>query len=340
MTKHPTARATRDCNLPPTRRARVPLLCSGVDGWKASLPGQRGRAGKWIACTIAGSKTVATNVPQRPPTGRARVPLLCSGVDGWTGSMRVGRRAERTKLAGQVASGGFVAVGVPLEQRRGTRTREVRGSAMLLILASLALSWLVGCSRAPEAVAPSPESTESSDADPIRPTPVASRKGAVKKESPGGHDRRPPAPAADELTFADLSFDLPWFEPQSQPDYRKQGPFKRDVVPATAEKRAGDHVTITGYVMPASVFKQTGNEAFVLTATTDERNLFSLPPISETVLVRMLPNTFMDFTSDTIEVEGVFNIEELRDGDGDVICIYHLRDAIVRRPRSRSATLR
>jgi hypothetical protein len=131
----------------------------------------------------------------------------------------------------------------------------------------------------------------------------------------------PPPAANDEQKTRDITFDTIKF------DMEKDDPYDRELIGPEIEALTGKNIKIRGYILPASVFKQTGITGFVLVRDNMECCFGPGAALYDCIVVQMKPGKTTDFTVRPVAVEGTFKIEELEnpvEPDGNPIAIYHL----------------
>ncbi len=129
---------------------------------------------------------------------------------------------------------------------------------------------------------------------------------------------RPAAPTLSDGVL-NISFDNIKFEME------KGAEFRREYLTKEIEALAGKRIRIRGYILPASVFKQTGNKQFILVRDNQECCFGPGAALYDCVVVKMVDGNTADYTVRPIAVEGVFSIQEMRDFVTEkVVAIYHL----------------
>ncbi len=117
---------------------------------------------------------------------------------------------------------------------------------------------------------------------------------------------RDTAKAKGELTFDDIKFDI-----------EKDGEFKRSMLTKDIEELNKRTVRIRGYMLPASVFKQSGIEEFVLVRDNMECCFGPGAALYDCIMVRMEPGKTAEFSTRPIAVRGTFEIKEFLYPDSD-----------------------
>ncbi len=149
------------------------------------------------------------------------------------------------------------------------------------------------------AQAPADSPTANPDRTP-RPRSSASRTPVEERLS------RETAKAKGDLTFDDIKFDM-----------EKGGKFSRSLLTKDIEELNKKVVRIRGYILPASVFKQSGIEEFVLVRDNMECCFGPGAALYDSIMVRMEPGKTADFTTRPVAVRGKFEIKELLYPDSD-----------------------
>ncbi len=109
------------------------------------------------------------------------------------------------------------------------------------------------------------------------------------------------AKSKGDLTFDDLKFDM-----------EKGGLFKRSMLTEEIEALHKQEIRIRGYILPASVFKQTGIEEFVLVRDNMECCFGPGAMLYDCIIIQMEKGKTADFTTRPIAVKGKFEIKEFK----------------------------
>lgn len=117
---------------------------------------------------------------------------------------------------------------------------------------------------------------------------------------------RDTAKAKGDLTFDDIKFEL-----------EKGGKFSRSLLTKDIEALDKKTVRIRGYILPASVFKQSGIDAFVLVRDNMQCCFGPGAALYDCIMVQMEPGKTADFTTRPVAVRGKFEIEEFTYPDSD-----------------------
>jgi hypothetical protein len=125
----------------------------------------------------------------------------------------------------------------------------------------------------------------------------------------------PPAAAqpVKDITFDDIKFDI-----------EKDGKFERSMLTPKIEELAGRTIRIRGYILPASMFQQTGARNFVLVRDNMECCFGPGAALYDCIVVEMTPPATANFSVRPVAVEGTFGIRELVDLEGVVRAVYRL----------------
>lgn len=117
---------------------------------------------------------------------------------------------------------------------------------------------------------------------------------------------RETARSKGELTFDDLKFDI-----------ERDGVFKRSMLTKEIEELHKKDVRIRGYILPASVFKQTGIQEFVLVRDNMECCFGPGAMIYDCIIVQMEKGQQADFTVRPVAVKGRLEIQEFKYPDSE-----------------------
>ncbi len=111
--------------------------------------------------------------------------------------------------------------------------------------------------------------------------------------------------AKGEITFDDLKFDI-----------EKGDKFKRELIPKSVESLGGRKVKLRGYILPATLFKETDIEQFVLVRDNQECCFGPGAALYDCVIIEMVPGKTTDFVTRPVTVEGKFKVQEYAYPDG------------------------
>ena len=120
------------------------------------------------------------------------------------------------------------------------------------------------------------------------------------------------AKGPENITFDDIKFDI-----------EKDGVFKRKMLTDGINKLDSKSVKIRGYILPTSVFKQSGIKQFVLVRDNMQCCFGPGAAIYDCIIVEMTGKNSTNFTTRPIAVEGKFTVSEYEVG-GRLMAIYHL----------------
>ncbi len=139
------------------------------------------------------------------------------------------------------------------------------------------------------------------------PRPAAGNRSAPK-DRPTVEERlsRDTAKAKGDLTFDDIKFDL-----------EKGGLFQREMLPKEIEELDKKTIRIRGYILPASVYKQTGIEEFVLVRDNMECCFGPGAALYDCIIVQMEPGKTAEFSTRPVAVRGKFEVKEFKYPDSE-----------------------
>jgi hypothetical protein len=115
------------------------------------------------------------------------------------------------------------------------------------------------------------------------------------------------------ITFDKIKFEM-----------EKNADFKRSLITPEIEKLNGRNIRLRGFVLPTSVFSQTGIRFFVLVRDNRECCFGPGAMLYDCVMVYMNPGKTTDFVNGVITVEGKFSIEVDNGPDGKAQAIYRI----------------
>lgn len=117
-----------------------------------------------------------------------------------------------------------------------------------------------------------------------------------------------------DLTFDDIKFDI-----------EKDGKFEREMLTKEIEELHKKTIRIRGYILPTSVFKQSGIEEFVLVRDNMECCFGPGAALYDCIIVQMEKGKTADFTTRPVAVKGKFEIKEFKYPDSeDHYAIYQM----------------
>ena len=185
---------------------------------------------------------------------------------------------------------------------RAVRVRQVISWRIAISSASLAISlvWIAGPQKllAQEETSVIPRQTRQSNAKPT----------AEDRSS------RSTAKSRGDLTFDDIKFDI-----------EKGGKFERKMLTKDIEDLHKKIIRIRGYILPASVFKQSGIEEFVLVRDNMECCFGPGAALYDCIIVQMEKGKTANFTTRPVAVRGKFEVQEfLYPGSDEHYAIYKM----------------
>lgn len=121
------------------------------------------------------------------------------------------------------------------------------------------------------------------------------------------------AKAKGEISFDDLKFDI-----------EKGGKFEDKMLTKEIKALNKQLVRLRGYILPNSVYKNSGIDQFVLVRDNMECCFGPGAAIYDCVLVTMEKGKTTDFTTKSVAVRGKFEIEEFKFPDGTLMAIYKM----------------
>jgi hypothetical protein len=174
-----------------------------------------------------------------------------------------------------------------------------------LLPAALLLGVLGIGVAAPSAAAPGQPPSRTLPADP----PKSDRQLAEERKA------REAARKRGEITFDDLKFDI-----------EKGGEFKNEMITPEIKELDKKVVKIRGFILPTSVFQQTGIQQFVLVRDNQECCFGPGAALYDCVIVQMAPGKTATFSTRVVSVKGKLEIdpETFRYPDGGHYAIYKM----------------
>lgn len=138
---------------------------------------------------------------------------------------------------------------------------------------------------------------------PLPTTPVDDRSARTAAKSKG------------DITFDDIKFDI-----------EKDGLFERKMLTEEIENLHKKTVRLRGYILPASVFQQTGIKKFVLVRDNQECCFGPGAALYDCVMIEMAEGKSANFTTRPVAVRGTFMIdsESYQYPDGGHYAIYKM----------------
>jgi hypothetical protein len=83
-------------------------------------------------------------------------------------------------------------------------------------------------------------------------------------------------------------------------------------------------IRIRGWILPASVFKQSGIEEFVLVRDNQECCFGPGAALYDCIMIKMEKGKTANYTTRPVAVKGKFEVEELKFPDGKHYAIYKM----------------
>lgn len=126
---------------------------------------------------------------------------------------------------------------------------------------------------------------------------------------------RTAAKSKGDITFDDIKFGI-----------EKDGKFERKMLTEEIEKLNKKTVRLRGYILPASVFQQTGIKKFVLVRDNQECCFGPGAALYDCVMIEMADGKSANFTTRPVAVRGTFTIdsESYKYPDGGHYAIYKM----------------
>ena len=118
-----------------------------------------------------------------------------------------------------------------------------------------------------------------------------------------------------EITFDDLKFDI-----------EKDGDFKPEMITEEVKELDKKTLTLRGFILPTSVFQQSGIKQFVLVRDNQECCFGPGAAIYDCIWVEMAPSKTTNFATRVVTVKGKFEIdtESYQYPDGGYYAIYRM----------------
>lgn len=122
------------------------------------------------------------------------------------------------------------------------------------------------------------------------------------------------AKSKGSLTFDDIKFDI-----------EKDGKFERKMLTKEIEALNKKTISIRGYILPASVYKQSGIQEFVLVRDNMECCFGPGAALYDCIIIQMSKGKTAEFTTKPVAVKGKFEIQEFKYPDSeDHYAIYKM----------------
>ncbi|MEM7478608.1 MAG: DUF3299 domain-containing protein [Planctomycetota bacterium] len=141
-----------------------------------------------------------------------------------------------------------------------------------------------------------------------KPSKTAASKSTTTQKVNGVEDRssRSTAKSKGDINFDDIKFDI-----------EKGGKFERKMLTKDIEGFHKKNITIRGYILPASVFKQSGIEEFVLVRDNMECCFGPGAALYDCIIIQMAKGKTAKFTTRPVAVKGKFEIQEFKYPDSE-----------------------
>jgi hypothetical protein len=212
-----------------------------------------------------------------------------------------------------------------------TRSLSAQSTWFHVLVASAAL--MVADCGSLFANEPPASTTEPPKADAAQAAPVDRRASDRRASERGASDRKSADPPKNErqlaeerkardgarkrgeITFDDLKFDI-----------EKGGEFKSEMITPEIEELNKKTVKLRGFILPASVFQESGIKQFVLVRDNQECCFGPGAALYDCVLVEMLPGKTASFSNRVVTVKGKLEIdsESFRYPEGGHYAIYKM----------------
>ena len=182
----------------------------------------------------------------------------------------------------------------------------------LLSAIFLALAWHVSD---PLALAQDPASPPPSTNRDRRPNPEKTDPPKSEKQLAEERKARDAARKRGEITFDDLKFDI-----------EKDGQFKKEMITKEIEELNKKTVKLRGFILPTSVFQQSGIKQFVLVRDNQECCFGPGAALYDCVIVEMEASKTATFSTRVVSVKGKLEIdpESFRYPEGGHYAIYKM----------------
>ena len=151
--------------------------------------------------------------------------------------------------------------------------------------------------------------------DPRRPAIAATVEPKTEKQLADERKAREAARKRGEITFDDLKFDI-----------EKDGEFKPEMITKSLKELDKKTFTIRGFILPTSVFQQTGIKQFVLVRDNQECCFGPGALLYDCVIIEMAAGKSTNFATRVVTVKGKLEIdpESFRDPDGVCYAVYKM----------------
>ena len=147
--------------------------------------------------------------------------------------------------------------------------------------------------------------------------PVAPQKVEPKTDKQLADERkaREAARKRGEITFDDLKFEI-----------EKDGEFKPEMITKSLKELDKKTFTIRGFILPTSVFQQSGIKQFVLVRDNQECCFGPGALLYDCVIIEMAAGKTTSFATRVVTVKGKLEIdpESFKDPDGHCYAVYKM----------------
>lgn len=186
---------------------------------------------------------------------------------------------------------------IPMKKTYGSTSR--RGAIRRLFAVALAMALFTTNPN---------DQLRAQDTGTVASKPASSRVASKNAQRPTAEDRssRGTAKSKGDLTFDDIKFDI-----------EKGGKFDREMLTKDIESLHKKKIQIRGYILPSSVFKQTGIEEFVLVRDNQECCFGPGAALYDCIIISMAKGKTAKFTTRPVAVKGKFEIKEFKYPDSD-----------------------
>lgn len=152
---------------------------------------------------------------------------------------------------------------------------------------------------------------------PVSGRPVAPQKAEPKTDKQLADERkaREAARKRGEITFDDLKFEI-----------EKDGEFKPEMITKSLKELDKKTFTIRGFILPTSVFQQSGIKQFVLVRDNQECCFGPGALLYDCVIIEMAAGKSTSFATRVVTVKGKLEIdpESFRDPVGGYYAVYKM----------------
>lgn len=189
------------------------------------------------------------------------------------------------------------------------------GLRVFLTLLTAILLGMVWHISDPLALAQDPPSPPQGASRDRRPAPPKTDPPKSEKQLAEERKARDAARKRGEITFDDLKFDI-----------EKDGQFKKEMITKEIEELNKKTVKLRGFILPTSVFQQSGIKQFVLVRDNQECCFGPGAALYDCVIVEMDTGKTATFSTRVVSVKGKLEIdpESFRYPDGGHYAIYKM----------------